>query len=111
MKQNQRSSRRTILCLEPLEDRCLLSAGALDPAFGVGGIVTTNVGLPDNDFEQVTAVAVQPDGKIIAVGNAATGTYQGGFYKADFAVVRYQTDGTLDNTFSGDGKAATSFGT
>src|SRR4051795_11314114 len=97
----RRNPTRTIPCVESLEDRRLLSAGALDLSFGVGGIVTTNVGLADYGSEQVTAVALQPDGKIVAVGNAATETYQGGFERGDFAVVRYNTNGTLDNTFSG----------
>ena len=111
MKRNQRSSLRTILCLERLEDRCLLSAGALDLAFDGDGIVTTNVGLAGYGAERITAVALQPDGKIIAVGYAATETSPNGAgYRSDIAVVRYDTDGALDNTFSGDGKATTSWG-
>lgn len=82
----------------------------MDPTFDGDGIVTTDVGLADYGSEQVTALTLQPDGKIIAVGNAATETYQGGFKRGDIAVVRYDTNGTLDNTFSGDGKTATSFG-
>jgi uncharacterized delta-60 repeat protein len=99
---------RTILCLEPLEDRCLLSAGALDPTFGSSGIVTTHVGLPGATNEAAYAVALQPDGKLIAAGAATTATLGGG-YKFDFAVVRYNTNGTLDNSFSSDGKTTTAF--
>ena len=55
-------------------------------------------------------MALQPDGKIIAVGLAAHGNLEGGYQKADFAVVRYNTNGTLDNSFSSDGKTTTSFG-
>jgi uncharacterized delta-60 repeat protein len=51
--------------------------GSLDPAFGSGGIVTTNVG----GVEGVAAILVQPDGKIIAIGTANS--------FADVALVRY----------------------
>jgi uncharacterized delta-60 repeat protein len=51
--------------------------GSLDPAFGSGGIVTTNVG----GVEGVATILVQPDGKIIAVGTANN--------FADVALTRY----------------------
>jgi uncharacterized delta-60 repeat protein len=51
--------------------------GSLDPTFGSGGIVTTNVG----GVEGVAAILVQPDGKIIAIGTANN--------FADVALVRY----------------------
>src|SRR5437868_1555324 len=54
--------------LEVLEDRCLLSAGALDPTFGSGaGYVTTSVSNGDNG---ASAALIQPDGKILAAGTA-----------------------------------------
>ena len=96
--------------LESLEDRCLLTAVFLDPTFDGDGIVTTNVGQPAYGGEQVNAVALQADGKIIAVGVTSTGTFQADYNKQDTAVVRYNTNGSLDNTFSGDGKTTTSFG-
>lgn len=115
MKRDQRSAVRTILCLESLEERCLLSAGALDPTFGGGsGIVTTTVGLYDK-FESPNAIAIYDspgsvnDGKILAVGNAATQLH-GGFPDQDFALVRYNVDGTLDNTFGSGGKVITPIG-
>ncbi|MGH9764638.1 MAG: hypothetical protein ACREDR_26900, partial [Blastocatellia bacterium] len=64
------------------------SAGALDTSFGAGGMITTDFfGLPD----EAQAVAVQPDGRIIAAGTATTGSGQ-----ALFALVRYNIDGSLD---------------
>jgi hypothetical protein len=48
--------------LEPLETRCLRSAGRLDPHFGLGGKVATDFKAPLADSE-VAAVVVQPDGK------------------------------------------------
>ncbi|MBK6884946.1 MAG: hypothetical protein IPH05_18875 [Flavobacteriales bacterium] len=55
------------------------------------------------DFGQ--SVAIQPDGKIVVAGSADNGTDD------EFAVARYNTDGTLDNSFSADGKVTTAFGT
>ena len=45
-------------------------------------------------------MAIQADGKIVAVGARGDG---------DFALARYNTDGTLDPSFSGDGKQTTNF--
>src|SRR5205814_2192390 len=53
---------------------------------------------------------LQPYGKIIAAGVTSTETFRGGYSKQDIAVVRYNTNGDPDNTFSGDGKTTTSFG-
>jgi uncharacterized delta-60 repeat protein len=75
-------------------------AGGLDDTFGTGGKVTTDfVGNGD----QATAVAIQPDGKIVAAGGALGTT-------VDFALARYRPDGTLDTTFGAGGKVRTDFG-
>jgi len=60
-------------------DLFLVSNGLPDATFGTGGFVTTAIG-PGNDIAQ--AVAIQPDGKIVAAGYAFSGTNN------DFAVVR-----------------------
>jgi uncharacterized delta-60 repeat protein len=73
-----------------------ISAGDLDPSFGENGTVTTDLG-PEG--ESVNAIAVQPDGKIVAAGEAAWG--------AEFGLVRYNPDGTLDLTFGDGGTVAT----
>ncbi len=77
------------------------SAGDLDPSFGSGGKTTTTF-FNQGDFGQ--AVATQPDGKLIAAGGAglADGT-------DDFALARYNTDGSLDQTFGIGGKVTTDF--
>lgn len=75
--------------------------GTLDTSFGSGGKVLTDL-FGDDDFAM--AVALQPDGKILAAGTTNNGA------DIDFALVRYNADGTLDNTFSFDGKVSTSFG-
>lgn len=77
------------------------TTGLLDPNFGNGGVVVSPVSMTFEDGAR--AVAVQPaDGKIVAVGYVDRG---GGNY--DFAVARYNTDGSLDTTFDGDGIAIT----
>ncbi len=81
-------------CLEALEDRCLLS-------FGTSGIVLTDF----NTGALASDMALQPDGKIVAAG---LGIHAGG--GTDFALARYNGDGTLDPTFDGDGKLTTVFG-
>ena len=76
--------------------------GTLDNTFDTDGKVTTDVVVSDNDVGQ--AIVVQPDGKIIVAGFSDDGSI--GFY---YAVVRYNSDGTLDNTFSGDGMTSADF--
>jgi uncharacterized delta-60 repeat protein len=82
--------------------------GALDPSFGTGGKVTTDFGFTD----VATAVAVQKDGKILAVGYDDGGA-------PDFAIARYNPDGSLDTTFNatatptgfnGNGRLSFTFG-
>jgi uncharacterized delta-60 repeat protein len=84
-----------------MEDRCLLSAGALDPSFGSGGTVTTVL----KSGSQANAVAIQSDGKIVAVGNGGASLH-GGYVE----LARYNTDGTLDTSFGSSGKVETKFG-
>lgn len=69
--------------------------GTLDTSFGVGGKVTTDF---ISSSDHVYAMAFQGDGKIVVAGSA---TYING--ESDFALARYNTDGTLDNTFDGNG--------
>jgi uncharacterized delta-60 repeat protein/uncharacterized repeat protein (TIGR01451 family) len=73
--------------------------GSLDPTFGVVGKVTTDFG---GDLDYASDVAIQEDGKIVAAGVARVPGN-------DFALARYNTDGSLDPTFDGDGKVTTGF--
>ncbi|HEX6680654.1 MAG TPA: PASTA domain-containing protein [Gaiellaceae bacterium] len=73
--------------------------GSLESGFGSGGLVRTDFGV-SSDF--ASAVAIQADGKIVAAGGAASGGVSG-----DFALVRYNPDGSLDSTFGGGGKVVT----
>ncbi|WP_420209172.1 delta-60 repeat domain-containing protein [Candidatus Electronema sp. JC] len=79
----------------------LLPDGSLDPAFNIDGTVTTAVGSFD---DEALAVAVQPDGKIIAAGYSSNGENR------DFALVRYNSDGSLDRSFGTEGMAVTAVG-
>lgn len=70
----------------------------LDPSFGTGGNVTTNLGGTDNE---ANALALQPDKKIVAAGfSNALGTNA-------FALARYNNDGSLDTTFGPGGSVVT----
>jgi len=72
--------------------------GTLDFSFGSGGIVTTNI----QSYDTANALAIQPDGKIIAAGANNSGG-------SNFALVRYFPNGTLDASFDFDGKVSTDF--
>jgi uncharacterized delta-60 repeat protein len=72
--------------------------GSLDTSFGILGKVVTNMG---NVNDQIQALVVQQDGKIVAVGFSGT----------DIALARYTTNGALDSSFNGTGQVITSVGT
>jgi len=74
--------------------------GSLDSSFSGDGKLTTDFGSSDYGY----SVTVQTDGKILVAGLSWTGSYN------DFALVRYNTDGSLDSSFSGDGKLTTDIG-
>ncbi len=79
-----------------------MDTGALDPTFGGGtGKVTTAIGSGD---DLGNGVALQSDGKIVVAGYSYNGSTN------EFAVVRYNTDGTLDTAFGGTGKVTADFG-
>lgn len=74
-------------------------AGSLDPSFGNNGKVITSITAGQ---DHAYGIVVQSDGKIIAAGHS-TSTITG----KDFAMVRYNADGTLDNTFGINGVVTT----
>ncbi|HEX6179836.1 MAG TPA: putative Ig domain-containing protein, partial [Chitinophagaceae bacterium] len=76
--------------------------GSLDASFSTDGIEQTDFG--SNSLSGITSVIVQNDGKIVAVGSVSAGTTN-----RLFAVARYNSDGSLDASFNGNGKAQTSF--
>jgi len=77
--------------------------GALDTSFGTSGTVLTDFDSASDDF--ATAVAIQPDGKIVVAGfSHAHGR------NSDFALARYTASGKLDEGFGAGGKVLTGFG-
>src|SRR5215208_8212246 len=80
------------------------AGGDLDPTFGAGGTVTTDLG----GYESAHAVAVQPDGKLVVAGFAGQSDAPSVF--GDICVVRYTPDGSLDTGFGSGGKVLLDFG-
>ena len=75
--------------------------GTLDPTFDTDGIVTIDVASYN---ESARSLAIQSDGKIVVTGLSTIGT-------TSFVVLlRYQTNGSLDNTFDADGIVTTTIG-
>jgi len=81
------------------------SDGSLDTSFGSGGKVITNLNADIKAF----AVAVQPDGKIIAVGDAEPDSPYND--ASMFAIVRYKPNGSLDTSFGSGGQVNVRFRT
>lgn len=77
--------------------------GQPDVTFATGGFRTTDI---SGRGDVANAVDVQFDGKIVAAGFTFTTPVD-----SDFALVRYNQDGSLDPTFGGDGIVTTDFGT
>ena len=75
--------------------------GSLDHNFGTGGIVTTAIG---SHYDSASALVIQSGGKIVAAG----GTFNGSIY--NFALVRYNANGSLDTTFGKGGIVITAIG-
>jgi len=84
-----------------LFNNALAAAGDLDTTFSGDGKVTTN--FPGSYSDWAYAVTIQPNGKIVAAGRrfdpAApyTNTH-------NFALARYNSNGSLDTSFSADGR-------
>lgn len=74
--------------------------GRLDHSFSQDGIQY-------NDFA-IAALAIQADGKIVVVGGIQVADDWYGHHN-NFALARYNTNGSPDNSFSGDGKQTTEF--
>jgi uncharacterized delta-60 repeat protein len=75
--------------------------GSLDPSFDLDGKSITDLGVESSVAQ---AVAIQPDGKIVAAGSSHDGLHP------NFSIVRYNADGSLDPGFDGDGKITTVIG-
>jgi uncharacterized delta-60 repeat protein len=78
------------------------ASGALDSTFDGDGKVTTDFGGRSDGADDV---AIQADGKIVAAGSGFPAQVR----PLDFALARYNRDGTLDTTFGDGGKVLTTF--
>src|SRR5436190_11870265 len=76
--------------------------GTPDTSFDGDGKVTTTFGVYDSS---VSSLAMQSDGKIIAVGTVSD--YTSGY--SQFALARYNQDGSLDATFGAQGTVVSDF--
>jgi uncharacterized delta-60 repeat protein len=79
--------------------------GSLDASFGTGGIITTSF---TTERDYAYALGIQTDGKIVVAGSAGEGISPA-TKASDFALARYNTNGTLDTTFGNGGKVVTPF--
>ncbi|WP_328619641.1 calcium-binding protein [Streptomyces sp. NBC_00354] len=79
-----------------LPGAALAAPGDLDPAFGADGRVVTSF----PGFAEGHDIARQADGKLVVVGLSEGG----------FALARYDTNGSLDSAFAGDGTVTSDFG-
>jgi uncharacterized delta-60 repeat protein len=77
-----------------------MSNGHLDRRFGAGGTVVTAFGGSGN-ADVANAVAIDSNGKVVVAG------YSDASGSTDFALARYNPDGTLDSTFNSTGKVLT----
>lgn len=78
--------------------------GSIDNTFGTDG--KTTFALSGDPYEQIWDIALQPDGKIIAAGT--TGPLE---TNPDNLVLRFNTNGTIDDTFNGNGYVITDWST
>ena len=79
------------------------SDGTLDSSFGIGG--ETSVPFTDSASEQANALALMADGKIIVAGSA----FKTFATPPDFALRRYNSDGSIDTNFGNGGAITTDF--
>ena len=75
-----------------------LAAPQIDKTFGLNGRVAVELGVKNSGH----AVLVQPDGKIVVAGSSSKGN------ALNFSLLRFNKNGSLDNSFNGDGSVITS---
>jgi len=76
------------------------TSGSLDTGFDFDGSVATSV----NSKSEARAMAIQSNGKIVVAGFTSNGSND------DFVVIRYNSNGSLDNTFNSNGIVQTAIG-
>ena len=77
--------------------------GSLDTSFSEDGKVITSIDVSSSAY----SLTLQFDGKLVVVGHSQNRQSPVSSFDSDFAVVRYNADGSLDTSFSDDGKVVT----
>ena len=77
--------------------------GTLDNTFGIGGKAEPFLNDTTHYYEYGRQIVIQPDGRIVMVGSTADAT------QLQFALLRFNTNGTLDNTFGNGGLVTADF--
>ena len=97
----------SVVCaaLQVIAGSAAAAPGDLDTSFNSTGIVTTSFG---SDWDWANSVVVQANGKIVVSGTSLQPALGG---NQDFAVARYNPDGSLDLSFNSTGKVTTDFNT
>ncbi|MDX1416586.1 MAG: delta-60 repeat domain-containing protein [Candidatus Promineifilaceae bacterium] len=85
----------------------LLSDGSLDSSFGSGGKVTTAFSDNPDNVDAAWSVTAGPNGRVYVSGETCDADY----FICEVATAVYKEDGSLDETFAGDGKTSVSPGT
>jgi uncharacterized delta-60 repeat protein len=103
----KRLNHRLTPSVELLEDRTVLNAGLLDPTFGNGGLVTTDVGgAPSFSLHGAALQTVANETKILV----ADTEFPPGILTFEPALYRYNSNGTLDQSFGFRGRVALNLG-
>ncbi|MCO8121088.1 M12 family metallo-peptidase [Stieleria sp. TO1_6] len=81
----------------------LSADGSTDTNFAVDGFAFADI--DGSPWDYVSSLQIQVDGKIVAIGHTD------GFSSDELALARFNVDGSLDNSFFGDGTYTRGFGT
>jgi len=81
--------------------------GTLDDSFGNKGIVITNFNSSQTNGSQINKVVIQTDGQILVGGITTVPNFNPSNQRFNFALARYNSDGTLDKTFGNKGLVVT----
>ena len=94
------------MCMLCIRAKQFAQAGSLDTTFAVAGKFTLS---DNNNIKGAAATIIQPDGKIIFCAHGQS--LIGGSKTDDFAIVRLNTNGTLDSSFNNNGIVYVDFST
>jgi uncharacterized delta-60 repeat protein len=106
-KQHQQRIERASVAprVEALEDRTLMSAGTLDGSFGASGKVLSDFALTGNTAHATALQTIGGATKILVAGSIVSGATVG-----DVLLMRFNPDGSRDQTFGFQGVVVTDLG-